>query len=94
MPYEDVSDYISTSEYDENGVLAPGFTEEANTVEGEDDGKNEDDRFIKFGDTSISYYSLLKEISEDLSKIKGLDKFIILVFSSMKVNYTYIFLIN
>ena len=74
VPYEDVSDYISTSEYDENGVLAPGFTEEANTVEGEDDGKNEDDRFIKFGDTSISYYSLLKEISEDLSKIKGLDK--------------------
>lgn len=74
VPYEDVSDYISTSEYDENSVLAPGFTEEANTVEGEDDGKNEDDRFIKFGDTSISYYSLLKEISEDLSKIKGLDK--------------------
>lgn len=74
VPYEDVSDYISTSEYDDNGVLAPGFTEEANTVEVEDDGKNEDDRFIKFGDTSISYYSLLKEISEDLSKIKGLDK--------------------
>lgn len=74
VPYEDVSDYISTSEYDENGVLAPGFTEEVIVVEGEDDGKNEDDRFIKFGDTSISYYSLLKEISEDLSKIKGLDK--------------------
>ena len=74
VPYDDVSDYISTPEYDDNGVLAPGFTEEANTVEGEDDGKNEDERFIKFGDTSIGYYSLLKEISEDLSKIKGLDK--------------------
>ena len=74
VPYDDVSDYISSSEHDENGVLAPGFTEEANTAEGEEDGKNEDDRFIKFGDTSIGYYSLLKEISEDLSKIKGLDK--------------------
>ena len=74
VPYEDVSDYISTSEYDENGVLAPESTEEVIIVEGEDDGKNEDDRFIKFGDTSIGYYSLLKEISEDLSKIKGLDK--------------------
>ena len=74
VPYDDVSDYISTPEYDDNGVLAPGFTEETNTVEGEDDGKNEDERFIKFGDTSIGYYSLLKEISEDLSKIKGLDK--------------------
>ena len=74
VPYDDVSDYISTPEYDDNGVLAPGFTEETNTAEGEDDGKNEDERFIKFGDTSIGYYSLLKEISEDLSKIKGLDK--------------------
>lgn len=74
VPYDDVSDYISISEYDENGVLTPGFTEETNTAEGEDDGKNEDERFIKFGDTSIGYYSLLKEISEDLSKIKGLDK--------------------
>ena len=74
VPYDDVSDYISSPEYDDNGVLAPGFTEETNTVEGEDDGKNEDERFIKFGDTSIGYYSLLKEISEDLSKIKGLDK--------------------
>ena len=74
VPYDDVSDYISSHEYDENGVLAPGFTEETNTAEGEEDGKNEDDRFIKFGDTSIGYYSLLKEISEDLSKIKGLDK--------------------
>lgn len=74
VPYDDVSEYISSHEYDENGVLAPGFTEEVNTVEGEEDGKNEDDRFIKFGDTSIGYYSLLKEISEDLSKIKGLDK--------------------
>ena len=74
VPYDDVSDYISSSEHDENGVLAPGFTEEVNTVEGEEDEKNEDDRFIKFGDTSIGYYSLLKEISEDLSKIKGLDK--------------------
>ena len=74
VPYDDVSDYISSSEHDENGVLAPGFTEETNTAEGEEDGKNEDDRFIKFGDTSIGYYSLLKEISEDLSKIKGLDK--------------------
>ena len=74
VPYDDVSDYISTPEYDDNGVLAPGFTEETNIAEGEDDGKNEDERFIKFGDTSIGYYSLLKEISEDLSKIKGLDK--------------------
>ena len=74
VPYDDVSDYISSSEHDENGVLAPGFTEEVNAVEGEEDEKNEDDRFIKFGDTSIGYYSLLKEISEDLSKIKGLDK--------------------
>lgn len=74
VPYDDVSDYISSPEYDDNGVLAPGFTEETNTAEGEDDGKNEDERFIKFGDTSIGYYSLLKEISEDLSKIKGLDK--------------------
>lgn len=74
VPYDDVSEYISSHEYDENGVLAPGFTEETNTAEGEDDGKNEDERFIKFGDTSIGYYSLLKEISEDLSKIKGLDK--------------------
>lgn len=74
VPYDDVSEYISSSEHDENGVLTPGFTEEVNAVEGEEDEKNEDDRFIKFGDTSIGYYSLLKEISEDLSKIKGLDK--------------------
>ena len=74
VPYDDVSEYISSSEHDENGVLTPEFTEEVNAVEGEEDEKNEDDRFIKFGDTSIGYYSLLKEISEDLSKIKGLDK--------------------
>ena len=73
VPYDDVSDYILTSEYD-NGVLAPELKEEVITVEGEDDEKPDDDRFIKFGDTSIGYYSLLKEISEDLSKIKGLDK--------------------
>ena len=74
VPYDDVSEYVSSSEHDENGVLTPGYTEEVNAVEGEEDEKNEDDRFIKFGDTSIGYYSLLKEISEDLSKIKGLDK--------------------
>lgn len=75
VPYDDVSDYISAPEYDENGVLAPGFKEEIIIVGGEEEEEEkEDDRFITFGDSSIGYYALLKEISEDIGKIKGLDK--------------------
>ena len=75
VPYDDVSDYISAPEYNENGVLDTGFKEEIIIVGGEEnEEENEDNRFIKFGDTSIGYYALLKEISEDLGKIKGLDK--------------------
>lgn len=75
VPYDDVSDYFLVPEYDENGVLVAGFKEEVIIVGGEEnDEEKEDDKFIVFGDTSIGYYALLKEISEDLVKIKGLDK--------------------
>lgn len=74
IPYDDVSDYILDTDYDENGVLVPGFNEEITIVEGEGEEEKEDDKFISFDDTSIGYYALLKEISEDIGIIKGLDK--------------------
>ena len=70
VPYDDVSEYIEKN----NGVLTKELTDEIIIVEGEEEEEKEDDRFITFGDTSIGYYALLKEISEDISRIKGLDK--------------------
>ena len=69
VPYDDVSEYIEKND----GVLTQELTDEIIIVGGEEEEK-EDDRFITFGDTSIGYYALLKEISEDISRIEGLDK--------------------
>ena len=69
VPYDDVSEYIEKND----GVLTQELTDEIIIVGGEEEEK-EDDRFITFGDVSIGYYALLKEISEDISRIEGLDK--------------------
>lgn len=69
VQYDDVSEYIEKND----GVLTQELTDEIIIVRGEEEEK-EDDRFITFGDTSIGYYALLKEISEDISRIEGLDK--------------------
>ena len=78
VSYDDISDYISTPKspkYDDNDVLTSGFKEDV-IIDGveEDEEEKEDNKFITFGDTSIGYYALLKEISKDIVKIKGLDK--------------------
>ena len=69
VPYDDVSEYIEKND----GVLTQELTDEIIIVGGEEEEK-EDDRFITFGDVSIGYYALLKEISEDISRIEGLNK--------------------
>lgn len=69
VPYDDVSEYIEKND----GVLTQELTDEIIIVGGEKEEK-EDDRFITFGDVSIGYYALLKEISEDIGRIEGLDK--------------------
>ena len=69
VPYDDVSEYIEKND----GVSTQELTDEIIIVGGEEEEK-EDDRFITFGDVSIGYYALLKEISEDISRIEGLDK--------------------
>ena len=79
VPFEDISEYIAINDYSDDGtggVSAPGFNEEVIIVGGEEEEEEEkvDNVFIKFGDSSIGYYALLKEISDDLEKIKGIDK--------------------
>lgn len=70
--YDDIKDYLSGGEINEDGTIAPGFSEEVIIIGGEeDDTEKEEDRFIEFGDTSIGYYALIKELSAEFKNIQG-----------------------
>ena len=67
VPFEDISEYIAINDYSDDGtggVSAPGFNEEVIIVGGEEEEEEAqvDNVFIKFGDSSIGYYVLLKDI--------------------------------
>lgn len=74
VPFEDIREYVAKDDADDSSISTPG--NEVNIVEGEDkeEEEKEDIVFIKIGDSSIGYYALLKELSDYIGKIKGIDK--------------------